>query len=221
MPATQGLFESFDNLDQIPPEAIARWIKPAPQLVLLENYLANRILYPQALSLTEYDMRIDLAILREALRMHSPRPVAQRTNALLGDSPFLNVTLRKILIPKRFLNFVPDIASLTWAFVDAFLIERRKEDYFSDLWTLVLTDDSDEIIGSLILPQFNRLGEIKISLSGKSYQVKQGSALVLPCLANRCELSYKVQNGSVLGKAESAIEVYGGRLGLVIDGRSL
>ena len=221
MPATQGLFESFDNLDQIPPEAIARWIKPAPQLVLLENYLANRILYPQALSLTEYDMRIDLAILREALRMHSPRPVAQRTNALLGDSPFLNVTLRKILIPKRFLNFVPDIASLTWAFVDAFLIERRKEDYFSDLWTLVLTDDSDEIIGSLILPQFNRLGEIKISLSGKSYQVKQGSALVLPCLANRCELSYKVQNGSVLCKAESAIEVYGGKLGLVIDGRSL
>src|SRR3990167_9440024 len=112
MPKLTGLFSSFDDLDQISPEAIASWLKPAPELTSLENYLANKILYPQAVPLTKHDMQIDLAILREALRMNGPKPGEQKSNALLGGNPFLNITLRKILIPERFLDFVPDLASL-------------------------------------------------------------------------------------------------------------
>lgn len=215
-----GLFDSFDNLDQIPIENIASWLKPVPNLIQLENYLANKILYPQTLPLTETDMKIDLAILRETLRINGPKPGPGKNNPLLGDNPFLNITLRKVLIPQRFLTFVPDLKTLTWAFVDALLLNRRRQDFFWDLWTVVLTDDTDEIIGSILLPQF--IGEnsvMELSLSGKTYKIGPGSLTVIPCPKDRCEIAYKFNQGKILGKEENAVEIYGGKLGLMIDGR--
>lgn len=216
-----SLFSSFDSLDQISPEALASWLKPVPQIVQLENYLANKILYPDTLPLTEHDMQIDLGILREALKM-SKVLAFPKTNALLGDSPFLNLTLRKILIPKEFLNFVPDLKSLTRVFIDAFLLNRRKEDFFQDMWTIVVTSDVDEVVGSILLPQFeSKEGKMNLKLQGSDYEIRQGSLVVLPCSTKRCEIAYKLLRGKVLGLASSAVEVYGGKLGLVIDGRGI
>lgn len=217
-----GLFDRFDNLDAISAETIASWLKPVPLLVQLEDYLANRILYPQALPQTQFDMQIDLAILREVLKINSPRSSLSKTNALLGDSPFLNITLRKLLIPAEFLNFAPDLVGLTHAFIDALLLGRKKADWFEDLWTIVLTDDTDEVAGSVILPQFDQGGGVmELVLSGQSYKIKQGSLTVIPCPKDRCEIAYKLQNGKVLGREENAVEVYGGKLGLMIDGRGI
>lgn len=215
-----GLFDSFDNLDIILAEDIAAWLKPAPQLDQLENYLANRILYPQVLPQTETDMQIDLGILREALKLNGPNPVLTKTNALLGDNPFLNITLRKLLIPVEFVNFVPNLASLVQVFIDAFLLDRKRQDFFEDLWTIVLTDDTDEIAGSVILPQFESSGGLlDLKLLGLNYQIRQGNLAIIPCPKQRCEIAYNIQNGKVLGKTESAIEVAGGKLGLIVDGR--
>lgn len=219
--ASIGLFDSFDNLDQISAEAVSSWLKPVPQLTQLENYLANKILYPQSLPLTKQDMQIDLAILREALKMNVPKE-SQKLNALLGDNPFLNITLRKILIPARFLEFVPDLATLTTIFIDALLLNRTKEDWFQDIWTLVLTNTSDEIVGSVLMPQFeDKNGLMQCTLQGKNYEISPGNLRVLSCSTERCEIRYKLQKGKIFGKDESAIEVYGGKLGLVIDGRNI
>jgi len=216
-----GLFDSFDNLDQIPIENIASWLKPVPNLIQLENNLANKILYPQTLPLTESDMKIDLAILREALRINGPKLNLGKNNPLLGDNPFLNITLRKILIPQRFLTFVPDLIAITWAFVDALLLNRRKEDFFWDLWTVVLTDDADEIVGSILLPQFIGEGSVmELKLLNKNYKIRPGSLTVIPCPKDRCEIAYKFNQGKILGKEENAVEIYGGKLGLMIDGRN-
>jgi len=215
-----GLFDSFDNLDQINIADIARWLKPVPNEIQLENYLANRVLYPQIVPTTALDMKIDLAILREALKINGPK-LSQNQNSLLGDNPFLNITLRKVLIPERFISFVPDLVSLTWGFVDAFLIDRQRKDYFEDLWTVTLINQSDEIIGSIILPQFkDKQGSMDLKLEGKTYQIKSGSLTVIPCLKGRCEISYILTGGKILGKNEAALEISGGRLGLMIDGRS-
>lgn len=220
MTRPNGLFDSFDNLDQISPEAIASWLKPIPQANFLENYLANKILYPQALPLTEHDMQIDLGILREALKMNVPKPGSQKVNALLGDNPFLNITLRKILIPARFLNFVPNLMSLTRVFIDALLLNRERKDFFQDLWTIVLIDDIDEVVGSILLPQFESSGGVmNLKLSSKNYEIRQGNLMLIPCPQDRCEIAYKLQKGKLLGRQENAFEVYGGKLGLVIDGR--
>lgn len=216
-----GLFDSFDNLDQISAEAISSWLKPVPQLTQLENYLANKILYPRGLPLTKQDMQIDLAILREALKINIPKGM-QKSNALLGDNPFLNITLRKILIPIRFLEFVPDLATLAMVFIDTLLLDRTKEDWFQDIWTIVLTNASDEIVGSVVLPQFEDKNSLmRCQLLDKNYEIHPGDLIVLPCPKDRCEIGYKLQRGKILGKEESAIEVYGGKLGLVIDGRNV
>lgn len=221
MPKLAGLFNSFDNLDQISLENTASWLKPVPQFNQLENYLADRILYPQTLPQTEADMQMDLSILREVLKINGPKINASNTNALLGDNPFLNITLRKLLIPSELLNFVPSLAELTHVFIDALLLGRKKKDWFEDLWTIVLTGDIDEVIGSVILPNFDNRGQMSFSVLKKNYEIRKGNVMIIPCSQDRCEIAYKLQNGNILGKTESAIEVYGGKLGLMIDGRSV
>lgn len=216
MPTQVGLFDVFDNLDSINAEAVAQWLKPVPAFSRIENYLANKILYPQTLPQTEYEMQMDLAILREVLKMNAP----VEGGSLLGNNPFINKTLRKILIPQKFLNFVPDLKILAGVFIDAFLSSRPKKDFFADLWTIVLTDDIDEAVGSLILPEFDQnSGSMNLSVSGKDFQIRPGSFSVIPCPKERCEIIYKMRNGKILGKSENTIEVSGGSLGLLVDGR--
>ena len=219
MPKLVGLFDSFDNLDQIDIDSLLLWLKSAPVPIQLENYLANKILYPQTLPLTDLDMKVDLAILREVLRLNGPKFETKRS-PLLGDNPFLNITLRKIIIPERFLHYVSDLVSLTWAFADGLLLNRKKEDWFEDLWTVVVADDIDEIVGSILLPQFgSNRDSMDLILLGKNYKIKAGSLSVVPCPKDRCEIAYKLKDGQVLGKAENALELYGGKLGIMIDGR--
>lgn len=217
MPKFSGLFDSFDNLDQINPENVVLWLKRAPQLIQLENYIANRILYPQTIPVSAYDMEIDLAILREILKLTFSQ--IQKDNTISGGNPFLNPTLRKILIPRRFLDFVSDLTKLTWTFVDALPLPEKR-DVFADLWTIVLTDDTDEIVGSLLLPEFKgQNSQVELNILGKIYKVKSGSLVILPCPKERCEISYKFKQGKILGKSENSVEIFGGRLGVMIDGR--
>ena len=222
MPKQTGLFESFDNLDQIDIDSLIGWLKGVPtnlNAIHLENYLANKILYPAALPLTQVDMKIELAILREILRMSGPKEDSN-TNSMLGDNPFLNATLRKIIIPEKFLQYIPDLVSLTWAFVDGLLLNRRKKDYFEDIWTVILADDIDQVVGTILLPQFNGESDaMNLKLLGKTFKIKSGNIAVVPCPKERCEIAYKFNQGQILGKKENALEVYGGKLGLMIDGR--
>lgn len=209
MPKLSGLFDSFDNLDAISADSLIPYLKNAPAPVQLENYLANKILYPTTLPLTDADMKIDLAILREALRINGPK------------QGFLNITLRKIIIPERFLRYVDNLVNLTWAFVDGLLLNRRKQG-FGDLWTVVLAGDFDEIVGSILLPQFGGLKDrMIISLQNKEYTIQAGSLTLVACPKNKCQISYKFDKGKILGKEANEVEVYGGRMGLMIDGRTL
>lgn len=208
MPISARLFDNFDHLESISLETVAAQLKPVPQLINLENYLANRILYPQTVPQTAYDMQIDLAILREAVKIN-----------FLNLEQKLNT--RKLLIPANLLNFVPNLANLVGIFIDALLLNRQKQDLLQDLWTIILVDHSDEVFGSVLLPQLGSGGAIDINVLGKTYEVKQGQVVILSCPTDRCEIGYKIKNGQALGKAENAVEVAGGRLGLVIDGRMI
>lgn len=213
-----GIFDIFDNLDQIKVENIARWLRPQPQLLYIENYLAQRILYPQTIPITETDLKIDLAILREIIRMTGPKK--SDSQPMLGDNPFLNKTLRKVLIPSHFLDFVPDITTLVWTFVDALLLGREKEDSFEDLWTVILTGETDEVVGTILLPEFvNQKSVMQLLVLGQNFEIRPGMFMVIPCPKQRCEISFNLKQGKILGKEDLAVEVYGGRLGLMIDGR--
>lgn len=213
------MFDSFDNLDQIDINLASSWLKNPPSSIQLENYLANKILYPQTLPLTEMEMKVDLAIIREAIRLAASK-IDQKEGSLLGNNLFLNITLRKIIIPEKFLPFTADLTTLAWVFVDALLLNKKRADYFEDLWTVVVSDDVDQVVGSVLLPRFEDQRDTMIlNVQGKSFKVRSGSLLFVPCQKDRCEISYKLTGGKLLGKQESALEVYGGKLGLLIDGR--
>lgn len=220
MPKLSGIFDSFDNLDQISADSLISWLKNAPSAQNIENYLANRILYPQSLPLTQLELKLDLTILREALKINGPK--ADESGSLLGDNSFLNITLRKIIIPKRFVTNIGDLVSLTWAFVDGLLLNKKRESWVQDLWTVVVSDDADEIVGSVMLPQFSSKNDIlDLQLMGRNFKIKAGSLTVIPCPKDRCEISYKIASGKILGKKEDALQIYGGKLGLMVDGRTL
>lgn len=214
-----GLFSGFDNLDQIKIEDVMRALKPMPAQTWLENYIANRILYPQTVAISAYDMQIDLAILTEALRLNKPFK-KESENEFLGESPFINTTLRKIIIPATFLDFTCDVQSLTLAFINGLLLDRPKKDLFEDLWTVNLSGEREEIIGSVLLPEFTSPeGFIEITFNNKVFKMKAGTISFLPCLKDSFSIGFSVNGGSVLGKNKSALEIYGGKLGIVVDGR--
>lgn len=206
MPEFAGLFDRFNNLDQIKIEDVMKWLSPVPQQIPLENYIANRILYPQVVPISPSELKIDLAILREALRL---------------DNFFINTTLRKIMIPANFLEFIPDVISLICAFIDGLLLERLRKNCFEDLWTISLSNGTEEIIGSILLPQFSdKQGLMEIKLEGKIFNIKTGSLNILPCPKEHCPIDFNLKMGKFLGKNKGEVELSGGKAGLIIDARS-
>lgn len=219
MAKLSAFFDAFDNLDQIPLDLISRWVKPKINNIQLENYIANKILYPKTLPISEYEMQIDLAILREALRINGPK-LKDAKDSLLGNNAFLNINLRKILIPDKFLKFVPNLQTLVMVFLDGLLLGKNREDFYEDLWTIVLTDDVDEVVGSAILPRIdNKEAQIELNINNQSFKIKAGTLMVIPCALERCPISYKLKGAYALGKDEGSLEIYGGKLGVVVDAR--
>lgn len=206
MPKVTGIFDLFDDLETIPIEDIARWIKPVPNSIALEDFVANRILYPQALALNSQDMNIDMAILREGLA-HS--------------RIFFDEKTHKIIIPESFTTRAPSLAKLTWVFIDAYLMGWVSKNPGQNIFTVLLrSDDRDQSIGSIILPEFgNSKGIVDLSINNKKFQVKQGGLTAIPCDLNHCIVNYKVTEGNILGVSQGAIQVAGGQLGVIVDGR--
>ena|SRR3989344_4502976 len=107
MPKLTGIFASL-NVENIPPEEIARWLKPNPGLDFIENYLANKLLYPATIAYSQADLAIELAILREVVKGNPqkfmaagkfliPPELAER----IGTLPDLTLALFDVLAPKE------------------------------------------------------------------------------------------------------------------------
>lgn len=217
MPKVTGVFDQFQDLDLISTEDIVQWIKSpdattipvlnargsVPHNIMLENYVANRIFYPQAVPMIDQDMRIDLAILREALRRK--------------PAYFTSVS-RKIFIPKIFAERIPNLKELTWAFIDAYII-NRKLDPSESVWTVILRGDGDETVGTILIPQFHGKGVVDIAIEGENTSVNAGNLSVIPCPKQRCIVSFKLKSGKILNRDEGALQLYGGKLGIMVDGR--
>lgn len=210
----------FDNLDEIDIATLTNWLKPIPDLTLLENHLAHRILYPDVIPVTAAEVQYDLAILREAIRNYTFATKDEQLNPLLGNNSFYNFTLRKIMIPKTFLTYSGNLENLILVFADVLLVSIEKKDWFEDFWTIVLTSDVDEVLGSLLIPQFEKNGNLlKAKVSDKSYDVNKGEFVVIPCGLPRSKVTYEIDAGKLLDRQSNSVEISGGRVGIVVDGR--
>jgi len=188
MPKVTGIFDIFKNLDKIPLES------PTD-----ENYLANRIIYPQAVPVTLIEQKQTLKILLEALKF---------------NQIFYKVNQKKIFIPEIFLT-VADIKKIVLLFIEAYSPKGEV--------TFVLTkSNGDEVLGSLIIVDCDGEDDILLfEVDGKNFQVKPGNLTILPCQGAQCHVKFSAKHAKILDKNDSIFEIPGGSLGLVIDGRTV
>lgn len=198
MPKVSGIFDAFDDLDKIPAEDVAEWLTSDLRQEYLENYIANRIIYPQVAPVSEKDIDIDLGLLREILK---------------NTSLFYKPQEKKIYIPDIFVSRLPILSKLVWSFIDSY--------HPKGITTLVLTGETkDEVVGTCIAPSLSgQNGHLEIKLENKNYRIKLGSLTILPCTLSHCHINFQSKSAKIMGKNEITFEVLGGKLGIVLDGR--
>ena len=205
MPKLSGIFDNFKNVDQIPIDDIARWLKYQQQSIVLQNFVANRIIYPQAIPFSLSDLKIDQAILREALRR---------------DQSYISQTSGKITIPQHFLARMADLFQLVKIFIDAYLLNLPPQ-FTRHIWTVSFKGPSNQTLGSILTPLLKKGGQLQIVINGQINQIRPGDLALIPCPKSHCQISFTIKGGEMFGQSQGKMEVSGGKLGLLVDGRRI
>lgn len=82
---------NFSNLDKLDVREINDRLSVPQNEIVLENYIANKVSFPQSIPTTQEEMEIDLCILTQVVQ--------------LNVNFFLNQTLKKIIISQEFADF--------------------------------------------------------------------------------------------------------------------
>lgn len=191
MPHLSGVFEQFGDLDKVSIDEIAKWVSQKYEIHFLTNYLGNRILYPQAIPLTLKELEIDLAILREAIKLKPSLVYEPQTN--------------KILIPKAIAERFPPIVNTAKAVVEGLNPKGVHSIYIYD-------KGSQRLVGSVISPlspQKLSKDERNVVLSGMAIRraLPLNSVTVMPTPASEVTI--------VLGDEE--FKASGGEVGIIVD----
>jgi len=93
-----GLFAQLPGIENLSPEDLSKWLKKAYDPRVLENYLGNRVIYPQTVALTQEERMIDRAIIQEYIRKN--------------PAFFYNPLSHKVLIPLELMHRIQPNADL-------------------------------------------------------------------------------------------------------------
>lgn len=200
-----SLLGSFSSLNKITPEQVFKKLPKGIDLVQLENYLANKVLYPQTVATSKKSAILDLTILKVLL--------------LLESGHFYDLKNHKIYLLEEWFQLVSDIAWLFSIVIEAFDPQG--------VFTVVEKSAVGlKIIGSLIRPKIlQEKGSLKIELSRNlqkktSFEIKIGQIQSIPAALNRLDLKFiATGKAQLLGKDETELEVAGGPLGIIVDAR--
>lgn len=179
MPKLSGVFDQFSKLDQIQAEKINKWLKIKQDQKTLDNFIANRIYYPQTVPVSKLEMEMDLALLREALNLE-------------GDKFFID-NQKKVVIPKEFANRFYPLISLVAAFVDGLNLKELVQFFVNET-------EGRKRLCSVVSFKPNGLKSFK--LDGNSYQLKKDALTLLPIKGDNLKLEFNsktqiVQPGSL------------------------
>lgn len=124
-----GVFDLFDDLDKISIQDILGLLRTKVDIHNLENYLGNRILFPQTVATSKLEMEIDFAILTLSLKKHPEKVFKQAIN--------------QIYIPHLLIPRYPPLPKLVAVFIDSLNLEG-----VTQIW--VQEKNSAELVGSVI-----------------------------------------------------------------------
>lgn len=200
MPKLKSLSEYFPGLENISVENVLSQLGGKLSPKLLQNQICNRIIYSQTVPVTPLELSIDLAILKEAVKMHSRE--------------YYNRNSRNIIIPDEFLGRFPDIATLVWVFVDIFVSPGVSPIF---LKTEKLGVKS---LGTLIRPKIiEGSGAAVLVIKDQSYEVKIGTAKIITAPGSHVDIKFSSKSATLLDKNEVTTEVLGGDFGIAVDMR--
>ncbi|SRR5258708_4856794 len=191
MSKLSGVFEHFKDLDKIPVTDISKWLKTRSSVSYIADYLGNRILYPQTIAASLFDLELDLAILKEAIKRH--------------PEVLYNQSAKKMVIPEEFVGRFPPLKKLVLN-----LVEALNPPGVTTVCVKGLS--ATTVVGSIVKPsQFVSQKLVDAKVDGQQVQLKHG--IVSRLAVEKHHVNLKI------GLADEQI-VTGGSLGLIIDLRA-
>lgn len=194
MPHLTGVFEEFPDLDKVSSQDLSVWIKGKADPDSLMNFLGNRILYPQTIPLSKSELEIDLAILRQAVKL---KP------ALVYD-PQRN----KLFLPLSFIQRFPNITRLAGVIIEAISPKGVNQIYIKDKNQVKLVGSAISPVDPTKLPNDNQ--KVKVSINGTQSTLRLNTLSVFQTGAANINVS--------IGNQDT--KVSGGDIGIIIDLRT-
>lgn len=188
MPALTGIFATLPGIENIPPEGIQKWVKIRLSAHAIENFLANRIMYPQTIPVTEEDKAIDQAILQEYIN----------TN----QAYFYNPLSHRLLIPSELIARFKPLDQLLMVFCSLLNLSGV-------IPLFIIEENTLQNEGSILVPQISsQSAKLTVVLNGSSQSLEIGKFyhFQVPDQRNRVKLG-----------DENEMVVAGGKAGITID----
>ena len=200
MPKLKGLLSLLPPLENIPVEEMRLWLKRRDSPQILENEIGNRLLYPLTTPVTDQDLMLDYAILRESLKMEPQK--------------YFSRNFGRLYIPDQLIPFFSNLQNLIWVFIDV----------FNPVGIVTVYAKGDGIgsknLGSIITPTVSEnSGQIELSVDNRKYRIKFGSMVTIPSDGRRLLIKFESDSATLQGKNSLAAEIFGGPLGIVVDAR--
>lgn len=154
-----GVFQELSFLENTPIENISAWVKEKIDPHRLENYLASRLFYPQTVPATPQEINIDLAILREALRVN---------NRLLYD-PEKN----RFEVSTAFINRFGSLSNIILSFLDVTVMKKG-------VVYIYLKETNRQPIGTILTPEIPPdIRKVLVRMSLNVFELETGKAHIL------------------------------------------
>lgn len=199
MPKLSGVFANLSDIIRIRAEDVKDWSKRREDVRIIDNEIGNRILYPTVVPVSEEDLSLNLAIIREVIELHPEK--------------YFDKLANKILIPENFLSVVPDLSKLALTFIDAFhpygctAIFLKNRLGAKNLGTLLKAN----VLGD---------GIVGVWIHGEKQFIRTGTIKSLKVEESRVDIKFESEVAELFGRKEIAVEVVGGKVGLIVDARS-
>lgn len=196
MPKLTGIFEKFKALDSIPVSEIISSLNIKGDPHAVENFIGNRLLYPQTVAITASDLELDHKILFEALKKQPD---------IIFDKGGQNV-----ILTDEYTSRFPPFIKLVTTIIDAINPEGLvglylKNQQMNKLGTIV----SSRLAKTALLEANTKNPTIQIN--GELKNLTGGAINLLP---------YKDKNLK-LKVGESEVIIPGGEMGIFLDLRGV
>lgn len=193
MPKLTGVFENFLSLSHSNVDDIKRWLNFPTEAHQIDNFLSNRLLYPQTIPMNEQEMEIDLAILREAIRVNMQ---GDKSLVNLFFNPYKNT----ITINEDFLLRFRPTQKLVWALADVLPLKETTNIFTKD-WS------GTHGIGSLTTFFNSNSQELTMEVNGQRLNLNTPSRAAVPFTQRQTQIKI----------GDKVIPAMGGELGILID----